>query len=177
MDKSTEILAGMKWIYADGDPAACAELSRRIAAIGRTEKDMLTYSRLVDGVTFRLPNVGGGEPFEFNEWSNLERAIIGDFLGKVAADSYQQGRFLASALVIGVNSNGPGEGFYALAKEAGLLRSSSETARLQFWLEHVKLAREWYGSHPQNSSRPIFPNGGNCCECMEPGWICDRPAI
>jgi hypothetical protein len=122
----------MNWGYTDGDPAACAELARRVAAVGRTAMDFLTYSQLVAGITFRLPNVANGEPFEIHEWTSLHRAIIGSFLGKVAADSYREGRFLASALVIGVESNGPGDGFYTLAEEVGLLRSSSETARLQF---------------------------------------------
>jgi hypothetical protein len=148
MDEAARLLAEMEWAYADGDPAACAELSRRIAAVGRTAKDFLTYSQLVDGVTFRLPNVASGEPFEIREWTSLDRAIIGSFLGKIAADSYQQGRFFASALVIGVGSNGPGDGFYTLAEEVGLLRSSSETARLRFWFEQVQLARTWYASHP-----------------------------
>jgi hypothetical protein len=137
----------MEWVYADGDPAACAELARRIATVGRTAKDFLTYSQLVDGVTFQLPNVAGGEPFEIREWTNLDRAIIGSFLGKIAADSYQAGRFLASALVIGVESNGPGDGFYGLAEDVGLLRSPSDTARLQFWFDQIRLARAWYAAH------------------------------
>jgi hypothetical protein len=147
MDEAARLLAEMEWGYADGDPNACAELARRVAAAGRTAQDFLTYSQLVSGVTFRLHNVADGEPFEIREWTALDRAIIGSLLGKVAADSYQQGRFLASALVIGIESNGPGEGFYTLAEEVGLLRSSNETARLRFWLEQVQLARAWYAAH------------------------------
>ena len=146
MDEVARLLAAMDWVYADGDPAACAELTLRITAVGRTAKDFLTYSQLVDGVTFRLQNVAGGEPFDIREWTSLDRAIIGSFLGKIAAGSYQQGRFLASALVIGVSSNGPGDGFYTLAEEAGLLGSSGETARLRFWFEQVQLARAWYAA-------------------------------
>lgn len=148
MDEAARLLAELVWVYADGDPAACAELAGRVAAVGRTAKDFVTYSQLVDGVTFRLANVAGGEPFEIREWTSLNRAIIGSFLGKIAADSYQHGRFLASALVIGVESNGPGDGFYTLAEEVGLLRSPSETARLQFWFEQVQRAREWYAAQP-----------------------------
>ena len=102
---------------------------------------------LVAGVTFRLPNVNGGKPFEIREWTELERAIIGNFLGRIAAESYQAGGFLSSALVIGMDSNGPGGGFYSLAEEAGLLASSDETARLKFWIEHIGMARIWYATH------------------------------
>lgn len=149
MDEAARLLAETEWVYADGDPAACAELARRITVVGRTAKDFLTYSQLVDGVTFRLPNVADGEAFEIREWTSLDRAVIGSFLGKVAADSYRQGRFLASGLVIGVGSNGPGDGFYTLAEEVGLLRSSGETARLRFWFDQVRLARAWYAAHPE----------------------------
>lgn len=148
MDEAARLFAEMEWTYADRDSAACAELACRVAAVGRTAKDFITYSQLVDGVTFRLANVAGGEPFEIRDWTSLDRAIIGSSLGKLAADSYQQGRFLASALVIGVGSNGPGDGFYTLAEEVGLLRSSSEMTRLRFWFEQVQLARAWHAAHP-----------------------------
>jgi hypothetical protein len=149
MDEAAKRLAEIEWAYADGDPAAYAELARRVAAVGRTEKNFLTYSELVDGVAFRLANVAGGEPFEIREWTGLDRAIVGDFLGRIAAESYQRGRFLASSLVYGMANNDPGEGFYGLATDVGLLRSSSDTARLEFWFTQVRLARAWYKSHPE----------------------------
>jgi hypothetical protein len=40
-----------------------------VAAVGRTPKDFVTYSRRVEGVTFRLANVANGEPFEIRERS------------------------------------------------------------------------------------------------------------
>jgi hypothetical protein len=147
MDEAARLLAEMDWAYADADLAACAELARRIAVVGRTRNDFLNYSQLVEGVTFRLANVANGKPFEIREWTNLDRAIIGSFLGRIAADTYQRGGFLASALVIGKETNGPGEGFYGLAEDVGLLRSSSETARLQFWIDQVERARAWYAAH------------------------------
>ncbi len=147
MDEAARLLAAIEWTYADGDPVACAELARRIAVAGRTLDKFLNYTELVEGVTFRLPNVADGHSFEIHEWTDLNRALIGDFLGRIAADSYQQGRFLASALVIGKESSRPGEGFYGLAEDVGLLRSSNETLRLTFWFEHARLARAWYAAN------------------------------
>lgn len=147
MDKAAKRLAAMQWVYGDGDKKALTELERRIAAVGRTVNDFVNYSQLVSGVTFKLPNVNGGKSFEICEWTNLDRAIIGNFLGRISADSYQEGRFLSSALVIGVDSNGPGEGFFSLAEEAGLLTSKDETMRLTFWIENIRQARAWYASH------------------------------
>jgi hypothetical protein len=147
-DEVQRRLEELDWAYADGDPAALAELARRIAAVGRTPEGFLTYSQLVHDVTFRLPNVAGGEPFEIHEWTGLDRAIIGIFLGRIAAESYRRGRFFASALVIGTTNNGPGEGLYTLAEQVGLLLpSSGENARLRFWFEQIQRARAWYASH------------------------------
>lgn len=145
--KAAKKLAEINWTYADHDSAACAELTRRISGIGRTKGDFLTYSQLVEEVTFCLPNVDTGEPFQITEWNSLERAIIGDFLGKIAAISYLQGGFLASSLVIGVESNSPGGGLYTLARDVGLLRSRSKDHELQFWMEQTRLARAWYISN------------------------------
>lgn len=140
-------LASMSWVYADGDAKARQEIVRRIATVGKTKDDFITYSTLVSGITFKLGNVNNGKPFEITDWTDLDRAIIGSFLGRVAADSYREGGFLSSALVIGVDANGPGEGFYSLAEEAGLLNSSDETSRLQFWIEQIALARGWFAKH------------------------------
>lgn len=147
MNDAATRLMNMNWVYADGDTKARKEIARRIAAVGRTPNDFITYSKLVSNITFKLANVNNGKPFEIVEWTDLDRAIIGNFLGRVAADSYCDGGFLSSSLVIGVDANGPGEGFYSLAEEAGLLSSSDETARLKFWIEQIALARAWYAKH------------------------------
>lgn len=148
MDPILRRLNAIQWVYSNGDPATVAELAQRIADIGRTPTGFLTYSELVDGVTFTLPNVNDGRPFEIMEWTNLERAITGCFLGNIAAESYRQGRFFASALVIGFVANQPGEGFWSLAQEVGLLRSNDEDARLRLWFEHERLARKGYTARP-----------------------------
>ena len=134
-------------MYADADARARKEIARRIAAVGKSQNDFITYSKLVSRITCKLANVNDGKPFEIAEWTDLDRAIIGNFLGRVAADSYCEGGFLSSALFIGVDANGPGEGFYSLAEEAGLLRTSDETARLKFWIEQIALARAWFAAH------------------------------
>ena len=145
MDEILDRLSEMEWVYGDGDPVALAELRNRIDAIGPNPNGFLKYTDFVDGVTFRLANVNNGEPFEIREWTNLERAIIGSFLGRITADSYRQGRFFASALVIRSEGTGPGDGFYSLAHDVGAIRSRNED--LEFWLRHVNLARQWYAAN------------------------------
>ena len=145
MDQVERRLNSMKWAYDDN--VARAGLARRIAAVGRAPDDFLTYTQLVEGVTFCMANVNRGRPFEIRQWNNLERSIIGSLLGQISAESYRAGRFFASALVIGAGTNGPGEGFYELAEQTGLMALTSEYARLKFWLDHVDCARRWYRAH------------------------------
>ena len=78
------------------------EFARRIRDAVREGKRTLTYSELANGVTFHLPNVNDGQPYQIDvhDWKDLDRAIVGDFLGTIVADSYRAGRFFASAIVI-----------------------------------------------------------------------------
>jgi hypothetical protein len=75
------------------------ELERRIGKSAR-DKGLITYTDLVKNVSFHLANVKGGQPFVIDEWTDLHRTIIGDFLGQVNLRSYSEHRFLASALVV-----------------------------------------------------------------------------
>src|SRR6266446_5422748 len=101
MDELATQLAAIEWRYANQDPVAKAELTRRIANEGK-RLGMITYSDLVRGVRFRIPSVKNGEPFEIDvrEWSGFDRAMLGDFLGAISADSYAEATFLATALVV-----------------------------------------------------------------------------
>jgi hypothetical protein len=121
-----------------------------LAEVGRTPWEFLTYSQLVDGVTFRLPTVEGGEPFEIDtrDWRSIDREIVSKFLGRMDSDSYRQGRFFASALVIAVSGNRPGPGFFDLAREVGLLRSHTRDDEDRFWFAQERAAREWYRAYP-----------------------------
>lgn len=148
MDEILRRLTEMEWVYGDGDPVALAELRRRIDVIGPDRDKFLTYTELVDGVTFRLANVNNGQPYEIREWTSLDRNIVGSFLGRIMADSYSEGCFMASALVIRGDGDEPGKGFYSIAQEVGALPARcSEDSKLQFWLRHVEIARRWYAEH------------------------------
>ena len=133
----------MTWRYADRDHAALAELRRRVEAAATSPQQFSNYSDIVRGITFRLPNVNEGRPFAIDEWSDLNRSIVGEFLGRIAAESFVEAGCLSSAVVINDGTNGPGEGFWRLLREVGLFKSRSEQARTEFWLEHVALTRAW----------------------------------
>jgi hypothetical protein len=137
-----------RWPYAEACPEALAELGRRIAAVGK-RRELVHYSKLVSGLELRMDSVSGGAPFELGvpEWSDEDRKILGDLLGRLSLDTYQRGKFLASALVTAKGTQEPGEGFWAFVDELGLFNSTSATRRLMFWTEQVRLAHEWYTSN------------------------------
>ena len=147
MDKILEGLRAMPWRYAPQDAEARAELARRIAEAGRREQ-LITYSDLVKNVTFVLPSLREPEhTIDTVEWQDIDRAIIGDFLGYLSMESYELGGFFASALVVTKENRLPGEGYYSLLKELGLIKSSKTDKAAYMWADHVRKAQEWYRTH------------------------------
>jgi hypothetical protein len=149
MDPIEDRFRAIKWNYADKDPMARAELTRRIAAVARSGGDLPTYSDLVRGVEFRLPNLR--EPvhvIDTADWEDLDRAIIGEFLGYISMESYAQGGFFASALVVSKTGGTPSEGFFNLLRDLGLIKDSRSTKAMLLWSAHVDLAQKWYTAHP-----------------------------
>ncbi len=138
-------LAEFSWPYAQHDPDARRQLARRIEDRARRQ-DILTYSDLVRGVTFRLPNVNSGRPFEIDvhEWSELDRAIIGDFLGYISAETYERAGIFGSAIVVTKGDGTPGPGFTKFMRDLGILTGSSETAALECWVREVERVYAWY---------------------------------
>jgi hypothetical protein len=103
----------------------------------------------VHGVTFHLPNVRGGpRVIDVGDWEDLDRAIVGSFLGYIAMQSYFDAGFFASALVVGKQDGSPSEGFYSLLKELALIKATKSDKALHLWAEHVAKAHQWYVSHP-----------------------------
>jgi hypothetical protein len=130
--------------HYDDDIDARREIERRLAGVGR-RGEVITYSDLVKGIVFRLTNVNGGAPFQLGapEWIDLHRAIIGGCLGRIACDSYERGRFLASALAVSRSSWEPSDGFRALLEELGLVASKRDNHCLDVWLDQLKKAHAW----------------------------------
>jgi hypothetical protein len=150
MDAILRTLQSMQWVYADGDPLAREQLKRRLAETARDPfSHLITYTDLVFGIVFHLPNVAHGAPLQLGmpEWTDLHRAIIGDFLGSISAESYEQGGFLASALVVRKDANAPGAGFRWLVEELGLVKTQRNTDFDTVWIDQIQKARDWYAAH------------------------------
>src|SRR5262245_4012616 len=143
MSGSLDKMMAKRWPYSEACPEALAELGRRVAMVGK-RRELVHYSKLVNGLELQMDNVGDGAPFEMGvpEWSDLDRKILGDLLGRLSLDTYQRGKFLASALVTAKGTQEPGEGFWSFVDELGLFTSTSPTRRLMFWTEQVHLSHE-----------------------------------
>ena len=144
MDPITERFKDITWRYAPQDAPALAELENRVAAVGRRQS-LITYSDLVRGVEFHLATLRDPvRQIDVADWQDLDRAILGDFLGYMSMRSYETGGFFSSALVVSKMNGLPGEGFFALLKELGLIASSKTDKATFLWTDHVRKAHEWY---------------------------------
>jgi hypothetical protein len=152
MDPIAEKLKAIEWLYADKDLAAATELEHRIADSAR-KLGFVTYSHLVKDVTFRLPNVAGGGPYQIRtyDWSGLDRRILGDFLGYISTQSFLKAGFLATALVVSSTELKPSDMFFSWMKDLGALPDLREDTVLAFWSRHFKAGLQWYKANPSRT--------------------------
>jgi hypothetical protein len=138
-------MAEIEWIYADKDPNALAILEERIADTGR-KGILITYSDLVKGVDFHLPNIRNGEAYRIQiyDWSGLDRSILAEFLGYISTRTYREAGFMASALVIQSTDPQPSEPFFEWMVKIGVLPDTNKDRVLEFWSNQVHKAHDWY---------------------------------
>lgn len=148
MDAISKKLQEIEWRWGDKDPHALKALEGRIADTGG-HRSLITYSDLVRGIKFTVPTLHGGKPFEIHvhDWTDLDRALIGDFLGLVSARSYARGSFMASALVVSKGENKPSWHFFQWMQTLDVLPDLDDDTVLAFWAGEVIKAHEWYKTH------------------------------
>ena len=98
------------------------EVRRRIlvtAALGET----ITYSELLDGISFDGSWSRTGEPFTVNarKWTIRYMQVLAVLLAEISEPILDRHGFLISALVVNKLTRKPGNGFFRTAKAAGLL--------------------------------------------------------
>jgi hypothetical protein len=100
-----------------------------------------TYTEL-DAVLVRRTGLRG---FDFNR--DDDRAAMGHLLGAIVDATFPRTGLMISAIVLYLNENNAGTGFYALAKDLGLLPPhASETEKEEFWVSQVKAVYKHFGS-------------------------------
>jgi hypothetical protein len=145
MNTVAQKIASWEWKYAQQDPAAEAELTQRLIRAASV-RDILRYSDLVSGVTFRIPTVNDGREFQIDvhAWTELDRAILGDFLGSIAATSYAKHSFLLSSIAVSKLDGAPTAPFFKWAADLGLLQDNSQSGQLAFWITQTNLTYDHY---------------------------------
>jgi hypothetical protein len=74
-----------------------------------------------------------------------ERAAMGHLLYLIVMRSWPETKLMLSALVLYLNSNDPGTGFYSLAQELELLPAkASAQKKEEFWVTQVKALQDHY---------------------------------
>jgi hypothetical protein len=131
------------WLYADKDPAALAILEARIARAAASEDRTITYSELVRGVEFKLPD---GSSYEISDFQNhgFDSRLIGDFLGYICKRSYEKAGFMASAAVVMKEDGKPSLPFFKWMTKLGVLQRANDNKALEFWIEQLDKAHNYY---------------------------------
>lgn len=146
MPTPAEILARMQsheHHFALRDPAAFRLLRERIQAVAR-RGDFITYSELVEGVTFNIPNINGGNPYRIDtaQWIDLDRLLIGEFLGLISTESFRDHGYMLSSLVVRKGEPRPSEHFFEWMHFLELIPDLTEESVDEFWSQQVRLAFE-----------------------------------
>lgn len=113
--------------YADQDPDAQAAIAKPVADAGRQGK-LISYTDFVKGIDVCISTINGGQPFRLGapEWTVLHSVIIGDFLGRLCVDTYLEGGFKGSALVVAADTMQPSQGYRDFMRQCRVLTGTSE---------------------------------------------------
>jgi hypothetical protein len=129
----------MTWGREDSEWAGLIDATTGFLAeqahLGRTTSYTELNSVLQRRITAR--------PFDFDKDS--ERAAMGALLGAVAQEQLPFVGALVSSIVLYLNENDAGSGFYRLAVELNLLTPKpTADQKLAFWAGQVKATHEYY---------------------------------
>jgi hypothetical protein len=113
----------IKWRFAEDDVESARILERRIADAARNLADkFITYSDAVEGVTFHPSFAPGGHLIDTHAWRDIDRQLIGDYLGYICSRTFNNVRILASALVVDKAEGRPSKPFFDLLGQRGARR-------------------------------------------------------
>jgi len=123
---------------------AVALIEKKIATHGKN-KSFVTYSDLVEGIEFSFENINNGEPFFINrdDWSGLNRAIIGTILAHISVRSFKQHDFIANVLVVNSLDCSPSDHFFNWMKHIGIIKGTQSEV-FAFWADHAKRAFNYF---------------------------------
>lgn len=115
--------------------------------IERARLEKTTSYTELNAVLERRTGISG---FDFGRQD--DRAALGHLLGRIVEQNRPASGLMISALVIYLDGNDPGSGFYALAADLGLLpRKPSARQNEDFWVGQLKALYNHYSPRAGSS--------------------------
>jgi hypothetical protein len=116
---------------------------KEVASLGKTT----SYTEM-NAVLQRRSGLPG---FDFSH--EKDRAAMGYLLGRIVdRDQADHPGLMISSLVVYLNANDAGTGFYNLAKQKGLLHKGD--SKEAFWIQQVKASHELFKQRRARSANP-----------------------
>ena len=81
---------------------------------------------------------------KLNMESPGDRNRIGEILGEISTFEHENRRPMLSVLVVHADDGMPGDGFFNLARELGLLHGSNDEKELAFFAQQVARVHEYW---------------------------------
>ena len=113
MDSTLQAMLANEFHYPNQDMDSVVALENRIISYAK-KRQLITYPELVQGVTFHFASIKNGAPYKIDieEWTPLDRQIVGEFLGFISSRSFQNHGFMLSALVVNKAESKPSGPFF-----------------------------------------------------------------
>lgn len=143
MDDIAHKLLAKTFPYTDVNSDALRVMSQRIAEAARKKGGgTLTYGELVKDVPLHM----GSREFTISArgFTANNRRLLSWLLGHLSKQSYLQGEFFASALVVDKKTRKPGTLFFRFVHELGALNEQTPEAESRFWQAQRLKAHEFY---------------------------------
>jgi len=75
------------------------------------------------------------------------RDLMRKMLYEINQHEHEVGHPLLSAVVIYLDGNSPGRGFFTCAQELGVYKGSSVVEEMTFWVSELKRVYEYWANH------------------------------
>lgn len=133
------------WTYATRDLKALNQMRERLINIG-SRYGLISYTDLVKGITFKMNGVHDGNTFQItpDNWCGLYRRIVGDMLGYLSLETFNNHGFWCSAMVIGRAESQPSDIFFQWMVDLEVIDGKDDSYVLPFWSQQVAKAHKHY---------------------------------
>lgn len=146
----TQLMPSWDAVFAPQDLDAERVLLDRIAQCGARgdAAGLMTYSQLVAGVDFVLPQCNIAVPYQIqtSDWTGFDRRLIGDFLLSIDQKNLPDNGFMCSCLVVDAMERKPSKLVWKWLVENDVLPNDRDDTVLAFWAWHLRKGHQYFQS-------------------------------